>query len=351
MKRKWYSLVLSVCLLLTLVGCGGQESEPPAQPSGVSAATTTAATTEKTTETTENTLQTSTSTATEPVTTTTSTTTGLTTAATSSATRSATVKKTTAATTKKVTTATTKKTTVTTTTTTTVVTTTARPEVDVTIPEGYTFMQIARLLEQKGVCTAKAFYEVCQSYTPQSFSIPVSDDRCFRMEGYLFPDTYRFYVDDDPQDVLVRMLNNYRDKVGDLSDDTLILASIIEREARSDKHMKLVSSVFHNRLDAPQEYPYLNADPTRDYVNTYITGNSLVKNQSKYAPLYNTCGKRVGLPAGPICCPGLRAIEAAKNPTKTNYYYFFYGNDYENHYSETLEEHEQKIAEIGVCLE
>ncbi len=350
MKRKWYSLVLSVCLLLTLVGCGGQESEPPAQPSGVSTATTTAATTEKTTETTENTLQTSTSTATEPVTTTTSTTTGLTTAATSSATRSATVKKTTAATTKKVTTATTKKTTVTTTTT-TVVTTTARPEVDVTIPEGYTFMQIARLLEQKGVCTAKAFYEVCQSYTPQSFSIPVSDDRCFRMEGYLFPDTYRFYVDDDPQDVLVRMLNNYRDKVGDLSDDTLILASIIEREARSDKHMKLVSSVFHNRLDAPQEYPYLNADPTRDYVNTYITGNSLVKNQSKYAPLYNTCGKRVGLPAGPICCPGLRAIEAAKNPTKTNYYYFFYGNDYENHYSETLEEHEQKIAEIGVCLE
>lgn len=350
MKRKWYSLVLSVCLLLTLVGCGGQESEPPAQPSAVSTATTTAATTEKTTETTENTLQTSTSTATEPVTTTTSTTTGLTTAATSSATRSATVKKTTAATTKKVTTATTKKTTVTTTTT-TVVTTTARPEVDVTIPEGYTFMQIARLLEQKGVCTAKAFYEVCQSYTPQSFSIPVSDDRCFRMEGYLFPDTYRFYVDDDPQDVLVRMLNNYRDKVGDLSDDTLILASIIEREARSDKHMKLVSSVFHNRLDAPQEYPYLNADPTRDYVNTYITGNSLVKNQSKYAPLYNTCGKRVGLPAGPICCPGLRAIEAAKNPTKTNYYYFFYGNDYENHYSETLEEHEQKIAEIGVCLE
>lgn len=349
MKRKWYSLVLSVCLLLTLVGCGGQESEPPAQPSGVSTATTTAATTEKTTETTENTLQTSTSTTTEPVTTTTSTTTGLTTAATSSATRSATVKKTTAATTKKVTTATTKKTTVTT--TTTVVTTTARPEVDVTIPEGYTFMQIARLLEQKGVCTAKAFYEVCQSYTPQSFSIPVSDDRCFRMEGYLFPDTYRFYVDDDPQDVLVRMLNNYRDKVGDLSDDTLILASIIEREARSDKHMKLVSSVFHNRLDAPQEYPYLNADPTRDYVNTYITGNSLVKNQSKYAPLYNTCGKRVGLPAGPICCPGLRAIEAAKNPTKTNYYYFFYGNDYENHYSETLEEHEQKIAEIGVCLE
>ncbi len=233
-------------------------------------------------------------------------------------------------------------------TTTTATTTTARQEVTVTIPEGYTFMQIARLLEKKGVCTAAAFYETCQNYTPKSFTIPISEDRCFRMEGYLFPDTYRFYVGDDPESVLIRMLNNYRAKVGDISDDTLILASIIEREARSDKHMKLVSSVFHNRLNDRTEFLYLNADPTRDYVNEYITGNPLVKNQSKYAPLYNTCGKRIGLPAGPICNPGLRAIRAAQEPTGSRYYYFFYGKDYDNHYSVTLEEHEQKMAEIGV---
>ena len=241
--------------------------------------------------------------------------------------------------------------TTTTTTTTVTTTTTTRAEVNVTIPEGYTFMQIANLLEKKGVCKAADFYAVCQNYTPQSVSVPVSDDRCFRMEGYLFPDTYRFYVNDDPQDVLIRMLNNFKAKVGNISDDTLILASIIEREARSDKHMKLVSSVFHNRLNNRRDFPYLNADPTRDYVNQYITGNSLVANQSKYAPLYNTCGKRVGLPAGPICCPGLRAIRAAQEPTESPYYYFFYGMDYDNHYSETLEEHEQKMAEIGVCLE
>lgn len=239
----------------------------------------------------------------------------------------------------------------TTTTTTVTTTTTTRAEVNVTIPEGYTFMQIAGLLEKKGVCKAADFYAVCQNYTPQSVSVPISDDRCFRMEGYLFPDTYRFYVNDDPQDVLIRMLNNFKTKVGNISDDTLILASIIEREARSDKHMKLVSSVFHNRLNNRRDFPYLNADPTRDYVNQYITGNSLVVNQSKYAPLYNTCGKRVGLPAGPICCPGLRAIRAAQEPTESPYYYFFYGTDYDNHYSETLEEHEQKMAEIGVCLE
>ena len=233
----------------------------------------------------------------------------------------------------------------------TTTTTTTRAEVNVTIPEGYTFMQIARLLEKKGVCKAADFFAVCQNYTPQSVAVPISEERCFRMEGYLFPDTYRFYINDNPQDVLIRMLNNFKTKVGNISDDTLILASIIEREARSEKHMKLVSSVFHNRLNNRKEFLYLNADPTRDYVNEYITGNNLVSNQSRYAALYNTCGKRVGLPVGPICCPGLRAIRAAQEPTESPYYYFFYGKDYDNHYSETLEEHEKKMAEIGVCLE
>lgn len=255
---------------------------------------------------------------------------------------------TTAATTKKSTTTSTRTTVSTTVSTTTTTVATARQEVSVTIPEGYTFMQIARLLESKGVCTAAEFTRVCQSYTPRSFTIPLSTDRCFRMEGYLFPDTYRFYVDDDPQTVLIRMLNNYHDKVGNLSDETLILASIIEREARSDEHMKLVSSVYHNRLNNRAEFPYLNADPTRDYVNAYITGNALVSDPSRYVPLYNTCGKRKGLPAGPICNPGLRAIRAAQQPTASPYYYFFYGTDHTNHYSETLEEHNQKIAEIGV---
>ena len=208
-------------------------------------------------------------------------------------------------------------------------------------------MQVAWLLEEKGVCQAADFYEVAQNYTPQSFSIPMSDERCFRMEGYLFPDTYRFYIDDDPQLVLIRMLNNFRDRVGDIDDDTLILASIIEREARSDKHMRLVSSVFTNRLNDPTFY-YLNADPTREYVNKYITGNKLVKNQKKYPALYNTCGKRIGLPAGPICNPGLRAIQAAREPADSSYYYFFFGKDNDNHYSETLEEHEEKMKEFGV---
>ena len=312
---RYLSLFLCCVVLLCAVGCGAEESTPlPATPT--TSATTAATTITTTAATTVTTVATPSTTSVAPTTATTTTA-------------------------------------VTTTVTTTVAstTTTVEREVTVTIPEGYSFMQIARLLEQKGVCSAEDFYHECQTYTPQSFSIPISEDRCFRMEGYLFPDTYRFYRNDDPRNALIKMLNNFRVKVGEVSDETLILASIIEREARSETHMKLVSSVFHNRLNNRTEFLYLNADPTRDYVNKYITDNPLVSNPSKYAPFYNTCGKRIGLPAGPICCPGLQAIRAAQNPAESPYYYFFYGMDYDNHYSVTLEEHEQKMAEIGVCLE
>ena len=206
-------------------------------------------------------------------------------------------------------------------------------------------MQIANLLEQDGICSASAFYAAAQAYQPKSFSIPTSSDRCFHLEGYLFPDTYTFYKNIDPSEVIVRMLNDYVAKSGMPSDSTLILASIIEREARSTENFALVSSVFHNRLNAGMQ---LDADCTRDYVNNFITGNSLLGDTSRFAALYNTY-KCAALPAGPICCPGARAIQAAENPAQSNYLYFFFGTDGQNHYSATLDEQNQQIAQIGVA--
>ncbi len=334
MKRIGMITVTMICTLL-LAACGGssmtQETSSAVLSSSSSGQTTTTQTkADNTTGATKSTISAVLTTTTQQPSAISTTSRGNTTTATSHTTTATTTTKTT------------------TTTTVFTTTTTARQEVTVTIPEGYSFMQVARLLEQKGVCSAADFHAVCEAYTPQSFTIPIHTDRCFRMEGYLFPDTYRFYVGDNPKSVLIRLLNNFRTKVGDIDDDTLILASIIEREARSDKHMKLVSSVFHNRLNNKREFLYLNADPTRDYVNQYITGNPLVKDTDRFAALYNTCGKRVGLPAGPICNPGLRAIRAAQQPTESPYYYFFYGKDFDNHYSVTLQEHEDKMAQIGV---
>lgn len=221
---------------------------------------------------------------------------------------------------------------------------TEKQSVSVTIPEGYSFMQIANTLEDKGVCTAKEFYKAAQSYQVKSFTIPSSSDRCFKLEGYLFPDTYEFYKNDDPKSVIIKTLNNYAAKSGMPTDRQLIIASIIEKEVRSDSQMKMVASVFYNRLDAGMR---LESDPTREYVNDYITGNSLLSgNTSKYAGLYNTY--KCKLPAGPICSPGARAIEAAKNPASSDYLYFFFGNDNKNHYSKTYDEHEKQMEKYGV---
>lgn len=221
---------------------------------------------------------------------------------------------------------------------------TEKQSVKVTIPEGYSFMQIANTLEKKGVCTAKAFYNAAQSYQVKSFTIPSSSDRCFKLEGYLFPDTYEFYKNDDPEDVIRKMLNNYRAKSGMPTDRQLIIASIIEKEVRSDEQMKMVSSVFYNRINKGMR---LDSDPTREYVNDYITGNSLLSGDtSKYAALYNTY--KCKIPAGPICSPGARAIAAAKNPASSEYLYFFFGNDNQNHYSKTLEEHNEQMNKYGV---
>lgn len=220
----------------------------------------------------------------------------------------------------------------------------AKQEVRVILQEGWSFMQVANALAHAGICSQADFYATCEAYTVKSFTIPSNANRCFKLEGYLFPDTYTFYKTDDPSEVLRKILNNYAAKSGLPSNETLILASIIEKEVRSDAHMSKVSSVFHNRLNQGMK---LQADSTREYVNNYITGNSLVPEQAKYAPQYNTY-KCAALPSGPICSPSARAIAAATNYENSDYFYFFFGLDNQNHYSKTLEEHNAQIAQFGI---
>lgn len=217
--------------------------------------------------------------------------------------------------------------------------------VRVTIPEGFTVLQICQRLEESGVCSGQEFFEVSQSYEPSSFTVPEDENCPYKMEGYLFPATYEFEKNSDPTDVLIEMLNAYRYRAGDLTDEQLIIASIIERESRSAENAALVSSVIYNRLDAGM---MLQMDSTREYINDAVTDSPyLTGDTSRFAELYNTY-KCPALPAGPICCPGERAMEAARNPAESEYYYFFFGNDNENHYSTTYEEHMAAIEEYGV---
>ena len=229
----------------------------------------------------------------------------------------------------------------------------ARKPVTVVIPEGFHFVQIAQRLEYHGVVDAYEFFRAAQAFEVQSFETPFSPESAFFLEGFLFPDTYEFYPDEDPNTVLRRMLNNYAARVLPLmaenntgmSDyEILILASIIEREARSTEHMLMVSSVFHNRMDINMR---MQANPTRYYARDVLANSPWIPGDADHwLPLYDTYLRQLSI--GPICNPGLRAIYAALNPAESDYLFFFFGMDNNNHYTRTYAEHREAMARIGV---
>ncbi len=242
-------------------------------------------------------------------------------------------------------------------------------EVLVTIPEGFRAEEIAERLAENFVIDGERFLTAVRQ--PRSLSL--FDDYDFlqrlpvaaSLEGYLFPDTYRFPVNvSEPEIVLASMLENFEKRVGTdgliggssgLSDyDLITLASIVEREAVQGDERPLIASVYLNRLNGACPDVggrYLQADPTVQYAKG-TTGNWWWKPQKieEYAEvqsLYNTY-LNPGLPPGPIASPGLLAIEATKSPSQTVYCFFVAtGDDGRHAFARTLAEHERNLAIYG----
>ncbi len=229
---------------------------------------------------------------------------------------------------------------------------TVKEEVTVTFYEGMTLREIANLLEENKVCDAEAFVTCLQSaeFDYEFLNmLPENELRFYRLEGYLFPDTYDFYVGENVQSVAKKFLRNFSARVmGDVYneiqdagmtlDETIILASIIQKEAGNPDEMGLVSSVFHNRInDLAAGLPMLQSDVTIHYIEEDIKPYQTMGTQEIY-DAYNTYVCR-GLPAGPICCPGLDAIRAAISPEESSYYFFVTDSNGKYYYSSTLNEH------------
>lgn len=238
--------------------------------------------------------------------------------------------------------------------------TTVSNTVTVMFPEGTSVSQMAVILEQNGVCPAADF--MAQANNPQnlegfSFAIPNPEERAFLLEGYLFPDTYEFYKNENPESVIKRFLKNTQakltdeilaecDALGFTLDEILTLASIIQEEAGNPSEMCKVSSVLHNRLQS-KKYPRLQCDVAtfylRDYVKPYV-------DEARYetlSELYNTY-KCDGLPAGPITNSGIEAVKAALFPDKTDYYYFVTDSDGVYYYAETWSGHLENCEIAGL---
>ena len=232
-----------------------------------------------------------------------------------------------------------------------------RQTVDVTIPEGYTIDQIFTLLEEEGVSTVEKLQEMAADW-PYKWEwlqdIPLGDYH--RLEGYLFPDTYTFYLGENPKYVLNKMLNNFDDKMENYLDqfteestyslhDIVTIASMIQKETDGQDY-GTIASVIYNRLEntSAETAGFLQIDATLVYING---GSVPTAADREIDSPYNTY-LYPGLPAGPISNPGMEALTAAMEPEDTNYYYDVLNPETNQHeFSRTYAEHQEKVAQYA----
>lgn len=268
---------------------------------------------------------------------------------------------------------------------------TQKKTISVRIVEGMTAHDIALLLEENNVCFADDFekyYKNIQNNYDFERRVKEETRKFNQLEGYLFPDTYEFYIVNEMEDsgragksqmseeaydkmkkaseenavkAAKEMYSNFNSKItrsmykkmGEMHltlDETIALASMVQKEAASEEDMGNVASVFLNRIRNSAEYPYLQSDVTVLYVENdikpFITGSDSAK--QRIYDSYNTYTCK-GIPVGAVCNPGLSAINAVLYAPETPYYYFCANKDTgEIYYAETKEQHEENLVLAGL---
>lgn len=241
-----------------------------------------------------------------------------------------------------------------------------RGTVWVTFPEGSTVEDIIETLVEAGISDRASIISAINDYDyGLDFvdDIDMSNGRYYRLEGYLFPDTYQFYTDSSAETVIYKMLVNFKRKLayigedmcserlaelGMTLDEVVTLASMVEKEVKYAVDYETVASVFYNRLADPANFPRLDSDATTVYAIRMATGTrpeTLTAEDVEFDSPYNTRVSR-GLPPGAIANPGYEALYCAFYPAKTKYYYFVADTTGYNLYARTNAGHEQNKAEV-----
>ena len=214
----------------------------------------------------------------------------------------------------------------------------------VTIPEGFTLKQIAEELEMKGLADRAKFLALAEDPDiVRRYDLSGSS-----LEGYLYPDTYRFGRGQPAISIIDVMVKRFFDIVTPLRkrveasgmtlEQVITMASVIEKETGQRIERPLIASVFLNRLRKAMR---LDSDPTVIYGIKDFNGNLTKKDLGEATP-YNTYVIK-GSPLGPIANPGKEAIEAVLYPADTDYLYFVSRNDGSHHFSKTLAEHNRAV--------
>jgi len=216
-------------------------------------------------------------------------------------------------------------------------------EVWVTIPEGLRKDEIAEIIEKEINGNESAIFskEEFLSLTEDkefinTLGLSVEVDN---LEGFLFPDKYSFPKEISTREVIEKLVDNFKNKVGEeYTYQDIILASIVEREGYNENDRPIIAGIILKRFE---EGWLLQTDatllyPVKDWKHTITQEDKNDDNP------YNTY-KKIGLPPTPICNPGLQAIEAVWNPVETQYYYYIHDKDRNTHYGTTLEEHNANV--------
>lgn len=252
-----------------------------------------------------------------------------------------------------------------------------RTIVRLTFPEGFTVDDVIDLFVENGVGTREGFVDAINNYPYKHEFVRLLDeegwpeDRVYRLEGYLYPDTYDFYTDTEEYLAINKLLNNFNDKVwvdwkttyGEISeemgfslDEIVTLASMVQAEGKTAEDFEYISYVFHNRMKHRSEFPKLESDATIQYAYE-LAGLDRVQDASQinidYDSPYNTY-RYEGLPPGAICSAGLDAFLAAIYPSppldeneKAINAFFFVSNDAgQTYYAATISAHERNKERV-----
>jgi len=218
-----------------------------------------------------------------------------------------------------------------------------RSDITITIPEGLTLKEIAEILYKKNLIgDQNKFLKLCNNKNLiKNLGLNVPS-----LEGYLFPDTYSFEENEGDSKIISKMVQNLKrqiKKVTTIPLDSLqtiiIIASLVEKEARYDEERPIIARVFFNRLKLNRP---LESCPTVIYAeklkNPNLPITNLLEKDLKFNSPYNTY-IHLGLPPGPICSPGMSSIKAALYPADVDYLYFVSRGDGYHHFSKTYKEH------------
>lgn len=225
--------------------------------------------------------------------------------------------------------------------------------IDLTIPEGFTIDNISKKLEQEGICSVVDFIDALEKYPLPNY-IEDNSEKRYNLEGFLFPDTYKFERTIKPNEIIETLLNRFNEvwneivteldmKIDNRDIEKIItIASMVEKEARIDEERSTISSVITNRIS---EDMTLSIDATVLYAYGYHKDKLYYKDLAIDSP-YNTYMYK-GLPIGAISNPGAPSIIAALKPEETDYLFYVLEDDNRHYFTNNDEDFMRKQEELG----